>query len=395
MTRRSRQILAAISVAVIATATGIVGIHLAGAPAAPTPAVGEGEMPPALARHLDRLKALPGNQGMSLEGPGSAAEAAYFARAYPADAISVANVQAAKAAFTSSSGRPFPSGKGQKGTWLSVGPSNALYPSSQFLNSFLYVPNAYTAGGRTTAIAIADTCVPTNCRVWITPAGGGIWRTNDVFAGNPEWTYLGGPLGINAAGAVTIDKNDPTGNTIYVGTGEANICGSGCVAGVGLYKSTNGGDTWIGPLGQAELGGKGIGEIVIKPGDPNTIYVGTTTALTGMSSVCCSGVTRPTPGAAKWGLYKSTDGGASWAFIHNGSTNVANCTGSSAEFANLAVCSPRGVRNVALDPTQREHRLCVLVRPRRLALAGRRRDVDPDQGFDQRRRSSSRGRTWP
>ncbi len=351
MNRRSRHLLAAISVAVLATATGLVAIYYTGAPAAPAPAVGEGEMPPALARHLDRLKALPGNQGMSLEGPGGAAESEYFARAFPSDTISVAQVQTAKAAFQASSGRPFPSGKGQKGTWVSVGPSNALYPSSEFLNSFLYVPNAYTAGGRTTAIAIADTCVPTNCRVFITPAGGGIWRTNDAFAGNPEWTYLGGPFGINAAGAVTIDKNDPSGNTVYVGTGEANICGSGCVAGVGLYKSTNGGDAWTGPLGQAELGGKGIGEIVIKPGEPNTIYAATTTALTGMSSTCCSGVTRPTPGAAKWGLYKSTDGGATWAFVHNGSTDAADCTGSSTEFLNQAICSPRGVRNVVLDPT--------------------------------------------
>ena len=128
MTRRSRHILAAISVAVIATATGIVAIHLAGAPAAPAPGVGEGEMPTALARHLERLKALPGNQGMSLEGPGSAAEAAYFARAYPADAISVANVQAAKSAFTASSGKPFPHGKGQKGTWISVGPEQRALP---------------------------------------------------------------------------------------------------------------------------------------------------------------------------------------------------------------------------------------------------------------------------
>jgi hypothetical protein len=295
--------------------------------------------------------ALPGNQGMSLEGPGGAADWAYFARAYPSDTISVAQAEAAKAAFTASKGKPFPHGKGQKGTWISVGPSSALYPSSEFLNSFLYVPNAYIAGGRTTAIAIANNCSNSHCRAWITPAGGGIWRTDKAFSNNPKWDYLGGPLGINAAGAVTVDINDPTGNTVYVGTGEANICGSGCVAGVGLYKSVDGGNTWTGPLGQPELGGKGIGEIVIKPGDPNTIYVGTTTALTGMSSVCCSGVTRPTPGAAKWGLYKSTDGGATWSFIHNGSADATQCTGSAAEFANGAVCSPRGVRNVALDPT--------------------------------------------
>src|SRR4029434_11052235 len=96
---------------------------------------------------------------------------------------------------------------------------------------------------------------------------------------------------------------------------------------------------------------KGIGEIVFKPGDSNTIYVGSTTALTGMSAVCCTGVTRPTPGAAKWGLYKSTSGGATWAFIHNGSADVTQCTGDLNEFNNNGVCSPRGVRHVKLDPS--------------------------------------------
>ena len=137
---------------------------------------------------------------------------------------------------------------------MSVGPSRALYPDSPFLNSFLYVPNAYVAGGRTTSIAIADTCKPGNCRLYITPAGGGIWTAKNGLAGTPHWEYLGGPLGINSAGAVTIDSNDPTGKTVYVGTGEANICGSGCVAGVGIYKSTDGGETWTGPLGGGDTG---------------------------------------------------------------------------------------------------------------------------------------------
>ena len=265
-----------------------------------------------------------------------------MARAYPADTISVPQMDAARAAFSNANGRPFPSGRGRPGTWVSVGPSEALYPFTPFRNSFSYVPNAYIAGGRTTAIAISDTCKPGNCRLYVTPAGGGIWRTKNALTGQPSWQYLGGPLGINAAGAVTIDSNDASGNTIYVGTGEANICGSGCVAGVGLYKSTNGGDTWTGPLGQAELGGKGIGAIVIKPGDPNTIYVGSTTALRGMSSVCCSGVTRPVPGAAQWGLYKSTNGGATWTFIHNGGSNPTVQPGESgAQFANAVPdCSP-------------------------------------------------------
>jgi hypothetical protein len=234
---------------------------------------------------------------------------------------------------------------------VTVGPSDALYPKSPLRSSYSYVPTDYFAGGRTTAIAIAATCVPGDCRMWVAPAGGGVWRTKNALTGEPSWIYLSGPFGINAVGSITIDPNDPTGNTIWVGTGEANICGSGCVAGVGIYKSTNGGDSWVGPLGGKELSGKGVASIVIKPGDSKTVYAGTTTALLGMSSSCCAGVTRPIPGAAKWGLYKSSDGGATWTFIHNGSADAAQCTGSATEFANGGICSPRGVRRVALDPS--------------------------------------------
>jgi hypothetical protein len=314
--------------------------------------LGEKNMPTALARHMEKLQeAIPGNGGEPEEGPASAAEAEFMARAYPADTITVGQMDAARQAYTKIQGRPFPKGKGRPDTWVTAGPSQALYPATLFRNSASYVPNAYYAGGRTTAIAISATCKPGDCRVWVAPAGGGIWRARNALDGQPSWQYLAGPLGINAAGSIAIDPNDPTGNTIYVGTGEANVCGSGCVAGVGLYKSTDGGDTWTGPLGKNELGGKGLGAIVVKPGDPNTIYVGTTTALRGMSSTCCSGVTRPVPGAAKWGLYKSTDGGATWAFIHNGSANAADCVGDLNEYNNGGVCSPRGVRHVVLDPS--------------------------------------------
>src|SRR5204862_4200783 len=99
--------------------------------------------------------------------------------------------------------------------------------------------------------------------------------------------YMGGPIGINSTSSVTIDANDATGNTVYLGTGEANICGSGCVAGTGLYKSTDGGTTWSAAMGTQYFSGNGIGDIQIKPGDSNTLYVGVTTALRGMTSVCC------------------------------------------------------------------------------------------------------------
>ena len=317
--------------------------------------VAAGELPPAVAQ---RLEATPeGGQGAATadsEGPASMADAAFLERAYPDNTISVADMNAARAAFAATSARPFAKGKGSNGTWVTAGPSEALYPATPFRNSFSYVPNRYVAGGRTTSIAISQTCKPGDCMAYITPAGGGVWRAKNVLSGQPNWEYLGGPLGINAAGSVYIDPNDPSGNTVNVGTGEANICGSGCVAGVGLYKSTDGGNTWTGPIGQQEFQSKGIGSIVVKPGDPNTIYVGSTTALRGMSSVCCSGVTRPVPGIAQWGLYKSTDGGATWALIHNGGPDPSLCNAGNraAQFANtVPACSPRGVRQVALDPS--------------------------------------------
>ena len=308
------------------------------------------EMPGALSNHLGALKqAAPGNEGMSNEGPGSAAESEFLERAYPDTTISLAEAEGAREAFQTLTTTSSTS----VGDWNSIGPSRALYPFTEFRNSFNYVPNEYVAGGRTTAIDVEDGCRANDCEAYITPAGGGIWHTYNILSATVKWFYRGDPLGINAAGAVRVDPHDPHDDTVYVGTGEANICGSGCVAGTGLYRSTDHGHHWT-KLGGSIFDGMGISEIVIHPSDPNTLYVGTTTALRGMSSVCCSGVTRPVPGISKWGLYKSTDAGATWSFIHNGAATTAVCTGNLTEFQNLGICSPRGVRNVVLDPSNPE-----------------------------------------
>jgi len=352
MARRRRQALAAAAIVLLAGLALVAGITLSGGAPAATGS-GSGELPTALGQHLASLqKSVPGNQGMAPEGPSSAADDAFAARAYPDTTIAVSDMQAARSAWTNQRIRP-KRGNSRPGTWFPIGPSRALYPFTEFRNAFNYVPNEYVAGGRTTDIEIADTCSRGGCTIYITPAGGGLWKTKDGLARNVRWEYLGGPLGINAAGSVTIDNaNDPTGETIYVGTGEANICGSGCVAGVGMYKSTDGGKnlTLLGGADNA-LKGKGIGEILIEPGAPNVIYAATTTALRGMSEVCCTGVTRPVPGSGNWGLYKSTNGGATWRFIHNGGVNEAACAGNTDEFNNLdPECSPRGVRHIAFDP---------------------------------------------
>ena len=121
-----------------------------------------------------------------------------------------------------------------------MGPTSAVYQSTPF--RFSYVPSQYESSGRVTALAIAPSCRPGNCRLLVAAAGGGVWRTQDALAGSPQWTYLSSSFGANAIGSMTIDPNDPTGNTVWVGTGESHASADSA-AGVGLYKSTDGGDT--------------------------------------------------------------------------------------------------------------------------------------------------------
>jgi hypothetical protein len=311
-------------------------------------ASGETDLPAALGRHIEKLmKTIPGRDG---EGPaGSAAEWKFMKQAYPAKNISLAKIEGARAAHAAHLASEFAANAvSAAATWVSLGPSSALYPFSIFRNSESYVPNAYLAGGRTTGLAIDPSCAPGNCRLWATPAGGGVWRTNDALQAQPVWTYLASSFGINAAGSVTLDPNNS--NNVWVGTGEANTSGDS-EAGVGLYMSTDGGDTWSGPIGKTVFNGLAIGSIAIDPSDSNTIYAATDVAVRGVSSVCCDGDSVKIPGVPPWGLYKSTDGGLTWSFIFNGAASTSGCSNTVNVSNNLTLCSVRGVRRVALDPS--------------------------------------------
>lgn len=313
--------------------------------------VNDDGVPMARAQHIRQLmRTVPGNGGEPNNGPDDAALDAFQQRAYPDTDISLDRILNSRTAAASLNSR-FPTGKGRPGTWVTVGPTQALYPLSPFRNFSAYVPNKYDAASRTTTLAISPNCALGNCALWATPAGGGVWRTKNALDGEPNWTYLSSSFAINSVGSITLDPNDPTGNTLWVGTGEANACGSGCEAGVGLYKSTDGGDTWTGPYGGSVFNARAVGTIAVKLGDPNTIFAGTTRAIRGVSSVCCDGAVSFAPGAAKWGLYKSTDGGQTWTFVHNGSVDPTLCQGNALEANNGTPCSPRGVRRVLFDPS--------------------------------------------
>ena len=150
--RSTRPALVGLLVVVLAAVVALVAAATLGGGGVPTARTISGEEPTALARHLETLAATR-PEYMENEGPASAAESAFMERAFPEETISVGQMDAARTAFQAAEGRPFPKGKGKKGTWVTVGPSEALYPFEPVRTSFLYVPNSYVAGGRTTSVA--------------------------------------------------------------------------------------------------------------------------------------------------------------------------------------------------------------------------------------------------
>jgi hypothetical protein len=171
------------------------------------------------------------------------------------------------------------------------------------------------------SLAIDPNCGKTSapagapCRLWVAAAGGGIWRTDDALAATPAWIAPPASLPTNAFGSLIVDPNDATGSTLYAGSGEPNGSGDS-EAGLGLFKSTDGGQSWQLVAGsQAAALNRSIGAIAVKQGDPNTIYIGTDVARHGSSAA--NGGRRTPPNAPALGVYKSTNGGASFTLASN------------------------------------------------------------------------------
>src|SRR6185369_6969970 len=205
------------------------------------------------------------------------------------------------------------------GAWNAIGPVNTDIPgeAGQFFDYVTQTGPSTSESGRVTALAIDPNCgkvsAPTGapCRLWVAAAGGGIWRTNDALAATPAWIAPPNDLLTNSFGSLIIDPNDATGSTLYAGSGEPNGSGDS-EAGLGLFKSTNGGASWTLVAGSASVAtNRSIGAIAVRPGQPNTIVIGTAVARHGSSSV--NGGRRTPPNAPTLGVYVSTNGGASFA----------------------------------------------------------------------------------
>jgi len=119
--------------------------------------------------------------------------------------------------------------------------------------------------GRITALSVD----PSNSNdVWASAADGGGWHSTD---GGQHWTPMTDTQNTLSIGAIALDPTNPS--TIYVGTGEANLNNDG-YSGIGVLKSTNGGQTWSvyhGPGNAFEE--LGIAKIAIDPANSQTLLL--------------------------------------------------------------------------------------------------------------------------
>ena len=172
---------------------------------------------------------------------------------------------------------------------------------------------------------MAPNCTALSCAVFIGTAGGGVWQADNALASQPNWHPSSSGIPSNAIGSLVFDPNDPSGKTLYAGTGEPNGSGDS-EAGVGLYKSTDGGKNWTLVTGSTAgtapcaanptsltcsvATGRSIGSIAVDPANPSHIFIGTDVARHGSSS--SNGGRFTPPGSAQVGLYESTNGGTTF-----------------------------------------------------------------------------------
>jgi photosystem II stability/assembly factor-like uncharacterized protein len=119
--------------------------------------------------------------------------------------------------------------------------------------------------------------------------GSGVWKTTN---GGQDWTPLFDKQSVSAVGAIAVAPSDP--NVIYVGTGEGCIRSTSSY-GDGVYKSTDAGKTWTN-IGLKDS--RQIGRLIVHPKDPNVVLVAALGHEFGAN--------------AERGVFRTLDGGKSW-----------------------------------------------------------------------------------
>jgi len=272
--------------------------------------------------------ALPGAEREG--GPATAALEEFAHRAIPLNDVPTEASQNAISGFNRFVATTSGVGNGKKtvGAWHLIGPSTAVDPSILTFSGAQYVTS-----GRITALAISPNCGNAGCRVWAAAAGGGVWRTDNALSGSgANWTFISGSFDTNAIGSLLLDPNDSTHNTIYAGTGEPNASGDS-EAGVGVYKSTDGGNTWALFPGTGIFFQRSIGQMDID--NNGKLLVPIASGVRGVSSVTGGASSSAATGhpLATRGLYR--------------------CDGTTCTLIRpiVAVTTARGSTTVKVDPT--------------------------------------------
>ncbi|MDC8005402.1 T9SS type A sorting domain-containing protein [Aureisphaera galaxeae] len=200
----------------------------------------------------------PEAETMRTSGAGIALQNWAFERAYPGTTVPIskyADAYKAKQLMEANASRNVP------GEWSSLGPINI--------------------GGRTLCLAFHPTDEDI---IYAGSASGGLWKTTTQGFGQDAWEYIPTGFPVLGVAAIAIDSNDP--DTIIIGTGETYGVGfaePGTVNrltrgtyGIGILKTTDGGLTWNHVLQFNQEDIKGIQDVVYNPQNSQEVYAAAT-----------------------------------------------------------------------------------------------------------------------
>lgn len=188
-----------------------------------------------------------------------------------------------------------------QGKWMPLGPFSATNGQVENIS-----PNNQIGGAIHTVIAH-----PTNSNIlWVGATNGGIWRTDNAQSASPSWRPMTDHMPSMSTGALAFDVADSTGETVYAGIGRFSSYNRLGGARTGLLRTRDGGATWQVVDGGGTLVGKNISGLHV---NGNTIVVSVNVA----DNFTFGNI----------GIFRSTDGGATFSQITQGDGTATGLPG--------------------------------------------------------------------